>query len=289
MNEYVPALVTTWWVPFLFGLAGFIIGWLYILLDSVFYDTSTTTTTSTGSNKDVTINGISGSGNDYNNVSNVIPTPMGYSPPVIFVGIAFFTFQYWLSGIMFSYGIDRSIILSVMSACAYLGFKKLDDTKSGLITSTATALGGPLIEIGLISLLTDSIGGYHYTDSGETGFFPLWIVPVYFLGGPANGNLARGVWDKLGKVVLVPASADSGGGDDVMSITNEVCRSCNNSRAVPCPNCDGIGYYMTYGREVKCNCCKGRGLVICRQCFSKYGEDPSDIEAIRERMTRMPD
>ncbi len=251
-NEYIPALVTTWWVPYLFGLAGFIIGWLYIILDSVFFDDSS---------------GGADSGNGKNN------------GPVICLGISFFTFQYWLSGIMYSYGIDRSIILCIMSICAYIGYKKLDDTKSGLITSTATAVGGPLIELGLISLLTESIGGYHYTDIGETGFFPLWIVPVYFLGGPANGNLARGVWDALGKEHSKQTNA----------IKDEVCTSCNNSRAVPCPNCDGVGYYMTYGREVKCNCCQGRGLVICRNCFSKYGEDPSDIEAIRERMARMPD
>eukprot|EP00593_Proboscia_inermis_P012079 CAMPEP_0171306008 /NCGR_PEP_ID=MMETSP0816-20121228/15920_1 /TAXON_ID=420281 /ORGANISM="Proboscia inermis, Strain CCAP1064/1" /LENGTH=92 /DNA_ID=CAMNT_0011787269 /DNA_START=228 /DNA_END=504 /DNA_ORIENTATION=- len=28
-----PALTTAWWVPPLFGLAGFLIGWLYILID----------------------------------------------------------------------------------------------------------------------------------------------------------------------------------------------------------------------------------------------------------------
>ena len=41
--------------------------------------------------------------------------------------------------------------------------------------------------------------------------------------------------------------------------------------------------------KVTCPACKGRGLVICRDCFSLYGEDPADIEAIREKMRRMPD
>ena len=143
----------------------------------------------------------------------------------------------------------------------------------------------------MISLLTDSIGGfgYHYTDIGETGFFPLWIVPVYFLGGPANGNLARGVWDSLGLYLGKDQQIIGDDGRNASGSVNEVCPSCNDTRVVPCPNCDGIGYYMTYGREVKCNCCKGRGFVICRECFSKYGEDPSDIEAIREKMARMPD
>jgi hypothetical protein len=48
-----PALITTVWVPELFGLAGFLIGWLYILLDNAGLEdtknasgsTATTTTT----------------------------------------------------------------------------------------------------------------------------------------------------------------------------------------------------------------------------------------------------
>ena len=43
------------------------------------------------------------------------------------------------------------------------------------------------------------------------------------------------------------------------------------------------------GLKVTCPACKGRGLVICRNCFSLYGEDPADIQAIREKMRRMPD
>lgn len=91
------------------------------------------------------------------------------------------------------------------------------------------------------------------------------------------GNLARGFWNAL-----------STAADDV-SPELSPCPACNDSRAVPCPNCDGQGYYVTYGKEVKCNCCKGRGLVICRECFDRYDEDPNDIESIREVMARMPD
>jgi hypothetical protein len=176
-----------------------------------------------------------------------------------------------------------------MSICAFAGYKVLDNTKAGFITSLATAIGGPLIEVGLISSLAafSSPYAYHYTDSGETGFFPLWIVPVYFLGGPANGNLARGVWDALTAMTKTTTTAISTSISS--SSTPKGCKVCNDSRAVPCPNCDGVGYYMTYGREVKCNCCKGRGLVICRSCFDLYGDDPGDIEAIREMMSRLPD
>jgi DnaJ-class molecular chaperone with C-terminal Zn finger domain len=240
----IPALTTTWWVPPLFGLAGFLIGWLYVIFDNVFEEENMTVT-----------------------------------PPIILVGISLFTFQYWLSGILYVNGVDRYIIFWIMSIFAFFGYSQLDGTKSGLVTSVATALGGPLIEIGLITTLQGTNGGYHYNDLGETGFFPLWIIPVYFLGGPANGNLARGVWKALGKLYS----------DNQNSVNKSGCSDCKDSRVVPCPNCDGVGYYTTFGREVKCNCCKGRGLVMCRNCFDWYGEDPSDIEAIREFMSRIPD
>eukprot|EP00594_Rhizosolenia_setigera_P009870 CAMPEP_0178957100 /NCGR_PEP_ID=MMETSP0789-20121207/10691_1 /TAXON_ID=3005 /ORGANISM="Rhizosolenia setigera, Strain CCMP 1694" /LENGTH=169 /DNA_ID=CAMNT_0020639241 /DNA_START=858 /DNA_END=1368 /DNA_ORIENTATION=- len=94
-----------------------------------------------------------------------------------------------------------------MSILAVFGFYIFDGlTLSGFWTSTATAIGGPLIEVGLITVLNKpddflipflQHSGYHYNDLGETGFFPLWIVPVYFLGGPAVGNLARGFYYNL--------------------------------------------------------------------------------------------
>lgn len=253
----IPALTTTWWVPCLFGLAGFIIGWLYILLDDFFGE---------GENS----------------------TPNGVSVPIILYGISFFTFQYWGSGILFAYGLDRTLIFGIMSILALLGYGILDGTKSGLVTSLATAIGGPLIEVGLITFLAGTNGGYHYTDPGETGFFPLWIVPVYFLGGPANGNLARGVWKGLG-ILTGDSDIPKAISDEELDMMKRGCASCGGTRTVPCPNCDGVGYYMTYGREVKCNCCNSSGRVICRSCFNLYGEDPSDIEEIRKFMARLPD
>lgn len=135
-----PGLTTAWWVPELFGLAGFIIGWLYIILDSL---------------------------------SDEQPSP---SPPFILVGISIFTFQYWLSGALFALGVDRTTILAVMTAAAGVCFVALDGTLAGFIVSLATAFAGPLIEVGLLSTLQGH-GGYQYLDKGETGFFPLWIVP----------------------------------------------------------------------------------------------------------------
>lgn len=248
-----PGLVTAWWVPELFALAGFIIGWLYILLDDVL---------PTGQ------------------VSRKSPTP-----PTILFGIALFTLQYWLSGLLYQTGMDRTIILNVMSTIAVVGFYYLDGTLAGGLVSAATAMGGPLIELLLLSLsrsggMGDS--GYQYLDLGETGFFPLWIVPVYFLGGPAVGNLARGIWDSLAGAAVTAKGSEM---DDTTT-----CPACNDSRRVPCPNCDGVGRYIAMGgRSIDCTSCRGRGFVLCRVCFDKYGKDPNDVEAIRDLLSRMPD
>lgn len=63
----------------------------------------------------------------------------------------------------------------------------------------------------------------------------------------------------------------------------------NLTSVVQCPNCDGQGAYYTYGERVTCKACRGKGRVICRSCFSEYGDDPSDIENIRRIMDQMPD
>lgn len=172
-----PALTTVWWVPILFGVAGWLIGWLYIVLDAFFLDTTTM---------------------DANTAKNILPEQQQPSPPKILVGISMFTFQYWLSAVLVATEVvDRTGILNLMSVYAAVAFLLLDGSMAGFLTSCATALGGPLIEIGLLSLsrahLMPPGGGYHYNDLGETGFFPLWILPVYFLGGPAVGMSSSAV------------------------------------------------------------------------------------------------
>jgi hypothetical protein len=243
-SEAFPALTTAWWVPELFGLAGFLIGWLYIVLDDLLK-----------SDREATSPG----------------------PVKTLVSVSVFTLQYWISGILFQGQVDRATILNIMSVIASIGFLVFDGTTAGLITSAATALGGPLIEAGLIWSTAHAHfpGGYHYNDPGETGFFPLWIIPVYFLGGPANGNLARSFWNALSKSEKKNQTP---------------CTVCNDTRRVPCPNCDEVGTYRAMGgRSVKCTSCNGRGFVICRNCFDRYNEDPYDIDSIRETMNRMPD
>ena len=264
-NMEHPALITAWWVPLLFGLAGFLIGSLYILLDASLRT------------------------HDPNTQQEQLSTHT--TPPKIIFGIALFTLQYWLSGVLFAAGVDRTTILQVMSTVAAMGFWSLDGSWSGFLVSTATAVGGPLIEVGLLSLSRVdgsffSATGYQYTDLGETGFFPLWIVPVYFLGGPAVGNLARGVWNSLTSALQLEEAGLVG---DV-SNERQPCTTCNDTRRVPCPNCDGVGTYVAMGgRSVVCTSCRGRGFVVCRACFSNYDQDSNDIDAIRDVMSRMPD
>lgn len=248
-----PALITAWWVPILFGVAGWLIGWLYIVLDAIA------------------------------NTPRELKQP---SSPKILLGISLFTLQYWLSGVLVATEfLDRTGILNTMSLYAAVAFLLLDGSLAGFITSAATAIGGPLIEVGLLSLSKAGMmpGGYHYTDPGETSFFPLWIVPVYFLGGPAVGNLARGFWNAL---------STSAKKETTQVTTREPpgCQVCDDTRRVPCPNCDGIGRYTAMGgKSVQCTSCRGRGFVMCRACFSHYDEDPYDIEGIRETMSKMPD
>lgn len=260
-----PALITSWWVPELFGLAGFIIGWLYIILDTVL--------------------------NKEQQQQQQSSSPRFPSPPKILIGISFFTFQYWLSGVLVATNVfDRTQILNIMSLYAAICFIILDGTFAGFITSTATAIGGPFIEIGLLSLSRSNLmpGGYHYNDLGETGFFPLWILPVYFLGGPAVGNLARGFWNLLSPVEEQEATATT---TTTTTKPPPGCQVCNDTRRVPCPNCDGIGRYTAMGgKSVQCTSCRGRGFVICRNCFGYYDDlDPNDIEAIRDFISKMPD
>jgi len=223
-----PALITAWWVPELFGLAGFLIGWLYILLDAVLLMSATTTTNNTTATTRIIERATNA----------VLPSP---SPPTILLGISIFTFQYWLSGILYQSGVDRTTILNVMSVAAACGFWFLDRTYAGFLASAVTALGGPLIEVGLLTLSRSNAfhgAGYHYTDLGETGFFPLWIVPVYFLGGPANGNLARGYWTWLNHIMGIRETQDDSVSSTASSEAKEPpgCPVCNDTRRVPCPN-----------------------------------------------------
>jgi hypothetical protein len=99
-----------------------------------------------------------------------------------------------------------------------------------------------------------------------------------------SGNLARGFWK------LLSETSNEKVREEATPSTKPGCDVCNDTRCVDCPNCDGLGMYVAMGgRSIKCTSCSGRGFVICRSCFSRYDEDPNDIESIRDLMSRMPD
>ena len=64
------------------------------------------------------------------------------------------------------------------------------------------------------------------------------------------------------------------------------CEVCNGTEVAGCPNCDGLGSYVSYDQQIQCKACRGSGQVVCRACFKG---DPWDLEAVRERAGRRPD
>lgn len=107
---------------------------------------------------------------------------------------------------------------------------------------------------------------------GEKEIAPRWQGP------PNVANFVRGFRNLFS------------GKNDTSSQKPIGCRVCGDTRRVPCPNCDGVGSYVAMGgRTIECTSCRGRGFVICRACFSSYGDDPYDIDAIRDLLSRMPD
>lgn len=202
-DEQHPAFITAWWVPELFGLAGFLIGWLYILLDAYFC---------------------------------TVPFRRNVGWPLTFMSIHMFALEYWNSGNFFHIGMDRTIIFFIISVHSAMSFTSTEGSRAGFWTSTAVALGGPLIEVGLLTLSKNDAffhgTGYHYNDLGETGFFPLWIVPVYFAGGAANGNLARRYWTELSRALKVD---DRPTGIVKQPEMRAGCKDCNDTRCASCP------------------------------------------------------
>lgn len=72
---------------------------------------------------------------------------------------------------------------------AALEWYALDRSVGGLVMGALTAVGGPVVEVALINV------GHLYTySSPEFLGIPFFIVPVYFAGGPAVGNLARALY-----------------------------------------------------------------------------------------------
>lgn len=103
----------------------------------------------------------------------------------VFYGIAFFSAQYYLSGLLDNLGVESLSIHVMLAAMAIAGWILFDSTSAGLLLGIATAVAGPAAEV----LLT-SLGLYSYSHADLLRVCS-WIPWVYFLGAPAVGNLAR--------------------------------------------------------------------------------------------------
>jgi hypothetical protein len=108
--------------------------------------------------------------------------------------------QYYLSGFLDgALNADPTIINGFLFLYANLGWWVFDRTKANFLLGLATALSGPVAEL----ILINQFHLYSYTHADFFGICS-WIPWVYFLGGPAVGNLARGVYSRLSKQQLLP-------------------------------------------------------------------------------------
>jgi len=153
-------LKSAYWVPFLFSFAGLAMSTIILTLDSIL---------KTKSNE--------------------------RSPdwPSVLYCISLFSGQYYLSGALDYLGlVDPLIINIILSAIAFAGLYVFDKSTAGAILAVATAVAGPVVEILLINLTHI----YSYTHADVLGICS-WIPAVYFLGGPAVGNLARRIYKEF--------------------------------------------------------------------------------------------
>ncbi|CAM9409342.1 unnamed protein product [Phaeothamnion confervicola] len=151
-------LTTDWWVPPLFAFAAVAIGGLYLTGD------------------------------------HLLDTPAPWrrpSWPAVCACIALFSSQYYASGLMTVLHVPPVPLAAALAAAAVAGSVAFDCTAVGLTVAAVTALLGPLVEATIIN----GTHLYRYIDVDGSGGLVLgcapWIPLVYFLGGPAVGNLAR--------------------------------------------------------------------------------------------------
>lgn len=151
-------LKSAYWVPVLFGFAGFAMTAIMLFLDNI----------------------------ESLNTPIVLKSPTWHK---VFYGISLFSAQYYLSGALDYLQYDPFIINLVLSTIAIGGFMIFDGSIAGLILSLSTAFAGPIAEI----ILINTFHLYSYTHADIYGICS-WIPAVYFCGGPAVGNLARKIY-----------------------------------------------------------------------------------------------
>ncbi|CAM9275454.1 unnamed protein product [Discosporangium mesarthrocarpum] len=152
-------LTTDWWVPPLFAVAGAGIGLLYVVLDEV------------------------------------LGTPASDRAPEwggVFLTISAFSLQYYLSGLLTSVNSPPWLLWGILLTISWWVYAASDNTRVGLVVSTATALLGPAIEVFLVNVPHL----YNYNGSDLWGV-DSWIPVVYFCGAPAVGGLARALHTEI--------------------------------------------------------------------------------------------
>lgn len=154
---------TAAWVPPLFGVAGLLIGTLYVLFDQVL-DTS--------------------------------PEQLDPSVGAVALNIGLYIAQYFVSELIWGpFGligpgqpfISRAAELLIW-IWALTQWRVFDSSRAGFLVAVLTAVGGPAIEIGLLNFPGWDL--YAYSSPDLLGI-PTFILPVYFCGAPAVGCLAR--------------------------------------------------------------------------------------------------
>ena len=110
----------------------------------------------------------------------------------VITSVVLFALHYYFSGLLDHFHANIYYSNALLSITAFAVFLLTDRSYAGLILAFTTAIGGTLIEL----LLVNQVNLYHYSNADFYGV-DSWIYAVYFCGGPAIGNLARILYNKL--------------------------------------------------------------------------------------------
>lgn len=159
VGDVVVHVVTAWFTSPLFMLAGVIIAFGTTFLDGVF-----------------------GRGEHAQNMSM----------PKALATVCMFCSVYYLSA-AWSHSGASDYLVWILGAMGLTEWYFMDRSVGGVVMGALTAVCGPVLEVALIN----GTGVYSYSEWDVLGI-PWMIVAVYFAGGPAVGNLARAIEDRMG-------------------------------------------------------------------------------------------